>query len=394
MIDSENILTISELNLLIKKDLEYNFSSIVVEGEISNYKAHSSGHKYFSLKDNDSQISAVMWKGQKLDFHPEDGQKVIAFGSINVYPPRGSYQIQINKMIQQGIGNLFIEFEKLKEKLSLKGYFDQERKKAIPQIPKRIGVSTSPTGAAVRDIISTIKRRFPAVEIYIRPTTVQGVEASQDIVNAIIELESLNCDVLIVGRGGGSIEDLWAYNTEIVADAIFNSHTPIISAVGHETDFTIADFVADIRAATPTAAAEIASPILLTDLINFLDQSEYNFKSIVDKSILSYIDKIRLFSTNKVQVLVKNKLNYFQQQLDFTEDTLNNAIQNKLNYLNNKITNLELVLKAADPNLPLKRGFAMLEQNDKKLNINDKLNFNDEVKIIRLNQENKAKIIE
>ena len=394
MIEPENILTISALNQLIKKDLEYNFSNIVVEGEISNFVAHSSGHKYFSLKDSATQISAVMWKGQRLDFKPDDGQKVIAFGSISVYPPRGSYQIQVNKMIPQGVGNLFIEFEKLKEKLKNQGYFNPDIKKLIPQIPKKIGVSTSPTGAAIRDVISTITRRFSAVEILIRPTIVQGSDSSSDIAKAIKELDSQNCDVLIIGRGGGSIEDLWAYNTELVAEAIYNAKTPIISAVGHETDFTIADFVADVRAATPTAAAEIATPILLSDINNFLIQSENKFKSIVNKEFETISNKLKLLSTNKVLILLKNKVNLIQQQLDYNEDNLNNKIHNKFKDLMNKLINYELNLKASDPNIPLKRGYARIERGNKIISKNDKLLKNDRIKIIRYNQENEAIIID
>lgn len=393
MIEPENILSISALNQLIKKDLEFNFSNIVVEGEISNFVAHSSGHKYFSLKDNSSQISAVMWKGQRLDFKPDDGQKVIAFGSISVYTPRGSYQIVVNKLIPQGIGNLFIEFEKLKEKLQNQGYFNENIKKRIPQIPKKIGVSTSPTGAAIKDIISTITRRFPAVEILVRPTIVQGTEAAQDITNAIKELDSQNCDVLIIGRGGGSIEDLWSYNTEIVADAIYEAKTPIISAVGHETDFTIADFVADVRAATPTAASELATPILLSDIKIFLSQTESKLLLTLNKKFEEISNKLKLFSTNKILILLKNKINLIQQQLDYSEEIIQNRTNHKLKDLRNKLNNFELNLKALDPSIPLKRGYARIERDNKTINPLDKLQTNDRIKIIRLNQETEAIII-
>lgn len=394
MIESENILSVSELNNLIKKDLEYNFPDIIVEGEISNFTSHSSGHKYFSLKDSNSQISAVMWKGQRLDFQPENGQNVIAFGNLSVYPPRGSYQIQVSKLVSKGIGNLFIELEKLKEKLKAKNYFSLERKRKITSFPSKIGISTSPTGAAIRDIISTIRRRYPATELYIRPTIVQGDKSSVDIVDAINELNNQNCDVIIVGRGGGSFEDLWSYNSEIVADAIYNSETPIISAVGHESDFTIADLVADIRAATPTAAAEIATPILFSDIENYVLEAESNFSNILREEIEERKEKIKIFSTNKSLLLLKNKLNMLYQQLDYNESSINDSIKNKFKDIQNRILNFEVKINTFNPDIPLKRGYTLIEKGKNKINSKDKLNPNDKIRIIRYNQSNDAIILD
>lgn len=393
MISDDNILSISELTNLIQRDLETNFADIAVEGEISNYKLHSSGHKYFSLKDNNSQISAVMWKGQRLSFVPEDGQKVIAFGRLTVYPPRGSYQMQVNMMTPKGIGDLFLQLEKLKEKLKVQGYFELNRKRQIPQFPAIIGVSTSPTGAAVRDIISTIRRRYPLAKVYLRPTVVQGNDAAPDIVKAIKDLNNQHCDVIIVGRGGGSIEDLWAYNMEEVADAIYKSKSPVISAVGHETDFTIADLVADLRAATPTAAAELATPYKLDELINYTSQQERNFNQIMFEKI----DEIKLilnnFEKDRTKNLIKSKLDYFYQKIDYSQDSMQNQIKSKIKELNYKINHFEAELKSINPELPLKRGYAMLKRNGKIVKSNEKLKLSDKIEIIRQSQVNKAVII-
>lgn len=391
--DSENILSISQLTKLIQNDLESNFADIAVEGEISNFKQHSSGHKYFSLKDNDAQIAAVMWKGQRLNFIPEDGQKVVAFGRITVYPPRGSYQMQVNLMTPKGVGDLFLKLEQLKEKLREKGYFEQERKREIPNFPEIIGVSTSQTGAAVRDIISTIRRRYPIAKIYLRPTVVQGNDASPDIVKAIKALNKLKCDVIIIGRGGGSIEDLWAYNTEEVANAIYNSKSPIISAVGHETDFTISDFVADLRAATPTAAAELATPYKADDLIHHFSQNQEKIRDILYTKIDDYQMILNDFEKDRTRNILMSKINLFQQKLDYAQGSISNLIASKIKDLNYKLNNFESELKSINPELLLRRGYAMLKKNNKVIKSTDVLNANDKIEIIRENQSNKAIIL-
>jgi exodeoxyribonuclease VII large subunit len=259
----ENILTISELTKSIKQLLESSYPSVWVEGEISNYVNHSSGHRYFTLKDEAAQIKCVIWKGmgRYLFFEPQNGMKVKACGQVTVYEKSGQYQLVISSMQPAGIGALEIAFQQLKIKLEKEGLFDPEHKRPLPEYPERIGVVTSATGAAVRDIINIIGRRAPWVELIIRPTLVQGEGAAADIVEAIAEFNEYGqVDLLIVGRGGGSLEDLWSFNEESVARAIYASQIPVISAVGHQIDFTIADFVADLRAPTPSAAAEVAVP--------------------------------------------------------------------------------------------------------------------------------------
>lgn len=264
---SDHVLTIKELTRHIKLWIEQHagLQDVWVRGEISNFTHHNRGHMYFTLKDEASRIRAIMFSGhnQFLKFKPRDGLKVLARGEVNVYERDGQYQFYVKEMQPDGIGSLYQAYEELKEKLAKRGWFAPERKKQIPLYPKVIGVITSPTGAAVRDIITTIKRRYPIAQIKVLPVIVQGEYAAPSIAKAIRLAQSLDIDVLIVGRGGGSIEELWAFNEELVAQEIVSSRIPVISAVGHETDFTIADFVADLRAATPTAAAEQAVPVLV-----------------------------------------------------------------------------------------------------------------------------------
>ena len=257
--------TVSELNNYIKSIFENNrtLSSVMVRGEISNFTNHRSGHLYFSLKDADGQIRSVMFRSRAmgLKFMPESGMKVIVHGSVTVYPRDGSYQLYVSSMQPDGVGALYLAYEQLKERLFQEGLFDEIYKKPIPAFPKRIGVITSPTGAAVRDIINVTGRRYPCADIYVYPALVQGDGAENSLIKALDYFDSsCLCDVIILGRGGGSIEDLWAFNSEALARRIFEARVPIISAVGHETDFTICDFVADMRAPTPSAAAEIAVP--------------------------------------------------------------------------------------------------------------------------------------
>lgn len=258
--DYKKILTVSELTLKIKKCLEENFEEIWVEGEISNFRSPSSGHYYFTLKDDKSQIRAVIFRfmGRYLKFDPHDGLLVICRGRINVYEPRGEYQLVLDYMEPKGVGALQLAFDQLKEKLQKEGLFDAEHKKPLPLLPQKIGIITSPTGAAIKDILHVLGRRFPNVEILIDPVKVQGEGAAMEIASAIGELNRVpGIDVIILTRGGGSLEDLWSFNEEIVARAIYESSIPVVSAVGHEIDFTIADFVADVRAPTPSAGGEL-----------------------------------------------------------------------------------------------------------------------------------------
>ena len=300
-LDYKKILTVTELTQQIKRHLDEGFEEIWVEGEISNFRSPSSGHYYFTLKDDKSQIKAVVFRfmGRYLKFEPQDGLLVICRGRINVYEPRGEYQLILDYMEPKGIGALQLAFEQLKEKLQKEGLFDPERKKLLPFLPQKIGMVTSPTGAAVRDLLNVIGRRFPNMEILINPVKVQGEGAAQEIASAIEELNRIpGIDAIIVARGGGSLEDLWAFNEEIVARAIYHSSIPIISAVGHEIDFTIADFVADMRAPTPSVAGELVvrDKAELTNLVESLSSRLGN-------------RMINLFETEK------NRLNFLQRRV-------------------------------------------------------------------------------
>ena len=269
----DKYLTVTQLTKYIKYkiDNDTHLMNVFLKGEISNFKAHTRGHMYFTIKDENSRINAVMFANsvKNLNFVPQDGMKVMVVGKISVYEATGGYQIYVNEMIEDGIGNLYIKYEQLKKKLEQEGLFDVHHKRPIVKIPKKIGVVTASTGAAVRDIMTTIKRRWPLVEVILFPSLVQGASAAPDIVRNIELANTYDLDTLIVGRGGGSIEDLWCFNDEEVARSIYNSKIPVISGVGHEIDFTIADFVADLRAPTPTAAAELSVPNRL-DFYNHL----------------------------------------------------------------------------------------------------------------------------
>ena len=289
---NDKYISVSQLTRYIKYkiDNDVNLNEVFLKGEISNFKAHSRGHFYFTLKDENSRINAITFSSQtrKIKFVPQDGMKVLVTGKISVFESSGAYQIYVNDMLEDGVGNLYVAFEQLKNKLTQDGLFREEHKKSIPKIPLRVGVVTAPTGAAIKDIISTIKRRWPLTEIYLFPSLVQGEDAKEDIVKQIKKAENfeLKLDTLIVGRGGGSIEDLWPFNEEIVARAIYECSIPVISAVGHEVDFTIADFVADLRAPTPTGAAEMAVP-QLSDMRNYLNQVNIRLNNTIMNMIKS-----------------------------------------------------------------------------------------------------------
>lgn len=262
VLETKGIYTVHEFTLAVKSTLTTGqFNDVWIRGEISNFTNHSSGHRYFTIKDKNSQLACIMfkWHGKNLRFEPEHGMKVLILGDIDVYEQRGVYQLKVRDMRPDGIGELYKAYEQLKNKLAMEGLFSPDHKKPLPRFPTKIGVATSPTGAVLHDILTVLKRRYP-VNILFIPTLVQGESAAQSIVSSIEALNRTDVNVIILGRGGGSIEDLWAFNEEIVARTIFNSRIPIISAVGHETDYSIADFVADVRAPTPSAAAEIAVP--------------------------------------------------------------------------------------------------------------------------------------
>lgn len=340
----EKYLKITELNNYIKTMFDENsfLRKIYLKGEISNFKNHTRGHLYFTLKDDTSRISAVMFYNNalSLSFKPEDGMNVLVEGRISCYPAQGTYQIYVEKMEMDGLGNLYIEYEKLKKKLAQEGLFDQKYKKPIPKFPTKIGIITASTGAAIRDILSTIKRRYPICETILFPSLVQGAQAAPDIVKQIKKANEYDLDVIICGRGGGSIEDLWAFNEEIVARAIFESRIPIISAVGHEVDFTIADFVADLRAPTPTGAAEMAVPTKL-DIINLIEEKKIRLNTCVQNEIKNRTLKIKNLEDSFV---LKNPMSLYEikeQKLDTLFESLNKNISLKLNDIKNKLNVIE-----------------------------------------------------
>jgi len=382
----ENIkyFTITALNKAIKNMFEREpaLNKIYLKGEISNFKHHSRGHLYFTLKDDTSRLAAVMFQSfsSKLNFEPEDGMKVLVCGRVSVYEATGSYQIYVEQMEQDGQGNLFLELEKLKKKLSQEGLFDQEHKRPIPRFPKRIGIVTAPTGAAIRDILSTIKRRYPLCETILFPALVQGEGAKESIVKQLTTAQDFDLDLIICGRGGGSIEDLWAFNEEIVARAIYNSKIPIISAVGHEIDWTIADFVADLRAPTPTGAAEMAVPNLV-DLNTLINQYKIRSNEVIKKELKLYTNRLNDLKNNYV---LKNPMALYEvkeQKLDHHIDTLNKFIKT---YLNNRNHSYELLinkLELLNPLGILKKGYSIVTKDDKTIKTAKDLKQNDEINV-------------
>ena len=416
---NNNYITVGALTRYIKYkiDNDVNLREVCIKGEISNFKHHTRGHFYFTIKDEESRINAIMFSSstKNINFNPVDGMKVLVKGRISVFEQTGNYQIYVTEMMEDGIGNLYALYEELKNKLKNEGLFDESKKKQIPKIPNKIGVITAPTGAAIKDIISTINRRYPLCEVILFPSLVQGKEAAGDIVKNIKLADTYNLDTLIVGRGGGSIEDLWAFNEEIVARAIYDASTPIISAVGHEIDFTIADFVADVRAATPTGAAELAVPNKddLTKLIeqlsirvskNINDKIQYNksyLNRVLDSYILkspmsiyeikeeklsNYIEKgkniiLNLINSNEI------KLNSLKESYIF--NTPNRIFENKNNRYNNLIDKLSVL----NPLNTLKRGYTITKINDNVIiNIN-KIKINDEINVTFENGNVDAKVI-
>ena len=412
--------SISDLTRYIKAkfDMDHHLNKVYIKGEISNFKHHTRGHLYFTLKDENSRIAALMFASSaaKLNFNPEDGQKVLVCGRISVYEATGNYQIYVESMEQDGIGNLYLEFEKLKKKLKEKGMFDEAHKKPIPKYPKRIGIITAPTGAAIRDILSTIKRRYPICETILFPALVQGENAKESIVKQINTAQDYDLDVIICGRGGGSIEDLWAFNEEIVAEAIYNCKIPIISAVGHEIDFTIADYVADLRAPTPTGAAEMAVPNYL-DIINLINQYKIRLNEGVNNTIKK--NQVRLDNITSSFVL-KNPMSLYEikeQKLDNLIDSLNKLIKNKLDnsktrYLNiissnilKEPTNLfikkqhqfEILLNKVqilNPMSLLDKGYSVVKKDNKTIKDIKDININDEINITLSKGIINAKVIE
>lgn len=412
----QKYLTVSAVTNYIKRkfDTDRHLKGILIQGEISNFNHHSRGHMYFTLKDEQAKISAVMFQSQnrRLTFKPNSGMKVLVKGDISVYGPQGQYQIYIQEMQPDGIGALYLAYEQLKEKLEKEGLFDEARKKTIPKIPKHIAIITSPTGAAVRDIITTLHRRFPSVKRTVIPVSVQGEYAAESIAKAIEKANELkHFDTIIVGRGGGSIEELWAFNEEVVARAIFHSTIPVISAVGHETDYTISDFVSDLRAPTPTAAAELSVPSLMDlsqQMTNYQHRLEQgmkhyinNYKSKLDamknayafkypihltrqkeqqldqylielnKRIVRFIDEKKLNHNYLKEKLIQTKptqlINHKKEELLLKHQTLKRMIEQKINDTTNHFERQLDKLSLLNPFETMKRGYSITYNAENKI---------------------------
>ena len=396
----KKIYTVTEITREIRSILEENFPGVWVEGEVSNYLHHSSGHRYFSLKDENAQIRCTLWRfrGDGLQFELTDGMKVMAWGSITVYERNGQYQLDVIELIPAGVGKLEIAFQKLKEKLFQEGLFDEEHKKPIPQFPETIGVVTSPTGAAVRDIIKIIQSRFPSVKIIVNPVRVQGEEAADEIAQAIWEFNKYKkIDVMIVGRGGGSLEDLWAFNEEVVARAIYDSDIPVISAVGHQIDFTISDFVADLRAPTPSAAAQM----VVQERDELLEQIEANLRnlSFCLSSLLAH-SKQRLKVT-KESYGFRRPFDIITQRSQKVDELGRQLVDKTKNYFEiktNAISLLKEKLRSLSPSSVLKRGYSVARKLPELTVIKDAgiLRKEDrmEVKVFKGRVESKVELID
>lgn len=372
----DEYLTVSQVNAYINRMLKYdrNLQNIYIRGEISNYKTYPSGHSYFTLKDDKSQIPAVMFKGRKhsLKFQPEDGMKVIIKGKIEVYERDGKYQLYATTITEDGIGELHIAFEQLKKKLDSEGLFDDAHKKEIPKYPQRIGVVTARTGAAIRDIITTIKRRYPYCEVLVFSTLVQGEMAANQIVRQIRHAQQFDIDTLIVGRGGGSIEDLWPFNEEIVAREIYACRIPVISAVGHEIDWTISDFVADIRAATPTAAAEIAVPEI-SEVKYKLNQLTQRTNKAINEKLIQNKQKIENISQKQIFKNPESIYEIKQMHLDNLIGKLNLTSKNIITENRNRLLKIESRSVLRNPNEVTKAKRDIFIRNVDKLTILDPL---------------------
>lgn len=374
-------LSVSDLNKQIKNILEKSFSRLWVSGEISNFIHHGSGHMYFTLKDDKSEIRCVMFKGsnQLLHFKPENGMQVLIEGDISVFEPRGQYQVLVKKMEPAGIGTLYLAFEALKKQLSAEGLFDLDKKQKLPIYPKNIGIITSKTGAAVQDIFQVLKRRAPHVGIILRPTQVQGDKAANDIVEAINDMVLFNnIDVIILGRGGGSLEDLWPFNEEVVARAIFSCSIPIISAVGHETDISISDLVADMRAPTPSAAAEISSPAT-ADIFDNIIAFQRNLYSTINRDL-----QIRWQSLDntKDRFALQEPSRLLQRHYDRYRELTKLLFQSYrfgLQSYSAKFSTAHEKLQALNPKNILSRGYSIAyKEDDKKIILDPKDLHNDE----------------
>lgn len=364
-----SVVTVSQLNNYIKRyvDNNANLSGLYIKGEISNFKRHSSGHLYLTLKDSGSVLKCVMFQSyaSKLKFNPEDGMKVIAMGRVSVYEAGGAYQLYIEQIVPDGKGELYEAYEQLKSNLEKMGYFDSDIKKPLPKYPRCVGVVTSPQGAAIKDILSVLGRRFPLADVLIYPAQVQGVGASETIVSGIEYFNATGeADVLIIGRGGGSIEDLWAFNEKNVADAIYSSNIPIISAVGHETDFTISDFVADMRAPTPSAAAEMAAPDI-SELYKMLEKSTDSLAKFLRNAVKIKRNNLESLLRYDMKLLltryIDDKRIYVDDIITELNESYKDAISDKQTNFSSKCAQLE----ALSPLKVLSRGYSVARVGDR-----------------------------
>lgn len=378
-------LDISEANSYIKRILTNDpiLYNLRVKGEISNFKVHSSGNVYLSLKDEKSKLNCIIFRSNyDKSLNLDNGVKIIASGYISVYERDGAYQLYINEVEIEGIGNLYIEFNKLKEKLKKEGLFDTKYKKQIPKMPRSIGIVTSPTGAVIKDIINVTKRRFPKVDIKLYPVNVQGERSAVDICEGIEFFNKMeNVDTIIVGRGGGSLEELWSFNEEIVAREVFKSKIPIISAVGHETDFTICDFVSDMRAPTPSAAAEIATPDLsqiyyrLDNIRNRMNRSLNNQVILGNEKLVNTLDKINNYMKNYI---IRDKV----IQIDQIYDKINFKLEQNLETSKEKLSKKAAILHNLSPLATISRGYSIVEKNNKVINSIEEVDINEDINII------------
>lgn len=383
--ENREYITISEINRIIKFTIDSNeiLRCVYLKGEISNLKYHTRGHLYFSLKDESSKINAVMfnYNNTNLNFEPKDGDAVLVKGKISVYEASGSYQIYVDSMELDGVGNLYQLFEELKKKLSKEGLFDDIYKQKINRLPERIGIITASTGAAIRDIISTINKRYPLVEIYVFPTLVQGSDAAPNIVKMIKLANTFPLDTIILGRGGGSIEDLWAFNEEIVARAIFESKIPIISGVGHEIDFTISDFVSDLRAPTPTGAAILATRDK-EEIISYLETCKNRINNALSNKLENSYEILKKYKSNYILNNPNRLYDIEEQKLDIFYDKLNNSIKLNIDNLYKKIDTYKIKLDLLNPINVLNKGYSIVYKDNKIVKDINSLKEKDDINIM------------